>query len=129
MKDAFKARLKAYDAMFNMFQDNYISELRTFRDQKLKPTDQCLQVGMVVLFKIRGLFKKDAAGDRRKWRPAKIVKLHPSPTDGRVRSVDIEVYDLALGRMRVYDNQSIAHLALLEAEDTDGPQWLQQRAK
>jgi hypothetical protein len=44
----------------------------------------------VVLFRVQGLFKKDAA-EGRKWRLAWIVKLHPSPRDQRVRSVDIEI--------------------------------------
>jgi hypothetical protein len=121
MKQAFKARFKAYNALFNMFRDNYVAELRKFRNHGKKTTDHLLHEGQVVLFRVRGLFKKDAAGDRRKWRLARIIKLHPSPRDGHVRSVDIEIYDVSTQRMRTLESQSIANLALLELDDHDNP--------
>jgi hypothetical protein len=121
MKDAFAARLKAYNALFNMFRDNYVAELRKFRNHEKRTTDHLLYEGQVVLFRVRGLFKKDAAGDRRKWRLARIIKLHPSPRDGHVRSVDIEIHDAKTQRMRTLESQSIANLALLELEDHNNP--------
>ncbi len=121
LKDAFAARLKAFNALFNMFCDNYVAELRKLHNQGKKPTDHLLHEGQVVLFRVRGLFKKDAAGDHRKWRLARIVKLHPSPCDQRVHSVDIEIYDSTKQRMRTLERQSIANLALLELDNHDNP--------
>ncbi len=121
LKDAFAARLKAYNALFNMFCDNYVAELRKFYNQDKKPTDHLLHEGQIVIFRVRGLFKKDAAGDCRKWRLARIVKLHPSPRDQGVRSVDIEIYDFTTQRMHTLESQSIANLALLESDIPDNP--------
>jgi hypothetical protein len=83
-----------------------------------------LHEGQIVLFRVRGLFKKDAAGDCCKWRLARIVKLHPTPRDQRVRSVDIEIYNSTTQRMRTLESQSIANLALLELDIPANPLWL-----
>ncbi len=50
------------------------------------------------------------------------TRMKLSPHERHVRSVDIEMYDFELGCMRVYDNQSIANLALLAADATDSSQ-------
>ena len=106
---------QAYNALCDMFHDNYIAELRNFRNSSKPSTDQCLQVGMMVLYRVRGLFKKDKAGDRRKWRLARIVKLHPSPRDARVRSVDLAVYDHTYDQTKILKSQSIQNIAIFES--------------
>jgi hypothetical protein len=124
LRDAFRTRVAAYNSLFTMFKENYVAELRKFQNQKGKPTDQKLKIGMVVLFRVRGLFRKDQAGDRRKWRLARIVKLHSSPKDGRVRSVDLDIFDSETQKLKTHESQSIANIAILEADDEGLPAWL-----
>jgi hypothetical protein len=38
--------------------------------------------------------------------------------------VDLEVYDPSLERVKIWESQSIANLALLEVDEGDFPQWL-----
>jgi hypothetical protein len=124
LRGAFQARRRAYDAFFNIFRDTYIAELRKFRKQTKQPTDHRLEVGSLLFFRIRGLFEQDGAGDRRKWRLARVVKLHPSPLDGRVRSVDLEIHDHTLDRLKIIPSQSITNWAMLDADESDLPTWI-----
>jgi hypothetical protein len=124
LRAAFRSRGVAYNALFNLFRDTYVAELRKFRNQTKKPSDHRVQLGSLVFFKIRGLFKQGGAGDRRKWQLARVVKLHPSPLDGRVRSVDLQVYDPSLDRLKIVESQSIANLALLEVDESEQPAWI-----
>ncbi len=53
-----------------------------------------------------------------------MIKHHPSPKDGRVCSVDLEIYDLQTQTLKVWESQSVANIAILEADGLDQPQWL-----
>jgi hypothetical protein len=126
MKKMYRAKARAYNNLFDVFREHYIAELREFQNTKSAPSDYKLKVGMMVLFRVKGLFKKDGAGSRRKWKLARIVKLHPSPIDGRVRSVDLAVYDHSRNCTKILPSQSIANIAILEADQNENPAWLNQ---
>ena len=126
MKKMYRAKARAYNNLFDVFREYYISELRSFQNQKKKPSDHKLKVGMMVLFRAKGLFKKDGAGSRRKWKLARILKLHRSPMDARVRSVDLAVYDHKRNCTKILPSQSIANIAILETDHDEDPAWLTQ---
>jgi hypothetical protein len=105
-----------YKAFWEMFYNCYVSELRAAHSERKQPNDHLLKVGMVVLYKPIGFFKKNSPGEKRKWKLARICKLHPSKRDGHVRAVDIAIYDPTKDVMKILKSQSIRNIAILEAE-------------
>jgi hypothetical protein len=79
--------------VWGIFHDMYILELWKRRESHEMQTDALLEKGQVVLYKPQGVFRELTPQGRLKWRLARVKKLRPSPRDGRVRSVDIELYD------------------------------------
>jgi hypothetical protein len=79
-------------------------------------TDALLEKGQVVLYNLQGVFCELTPQGRLKWRLARVKKLHPSPRGGRVRSVDIELYDPKSKDLYTLTSQTIQNLAPLEIE-------------
>ena len=78
-------------------------------------TDQYLQEQQIVLFRpIDPQHRENTTGHRRKWRMARICKLHKSKNDGRIRSVDIEIFDSRLNKLKILEGQSIHHIVPFE---------------
>jgi hypothetical protein len=100
--------------VWGIFHDMYISELRKRRESHEIQTNALLKKGQIVLYKPQGVFRKLTPQGRLKWRLARVKKLHPSPLDGRVRSVDIELYNLKSGCLYTLTSQTIQNLAPLE---------------
>jgi hypothetical protein len=62
------------------------------------------------------LFRENTPQGRLKWKLARIEKLHPSPRDGRVRSVDLTLYEKETGQLYTLPSQTIHNIAPLELE-------------
>jgi hypothetical protein len=92
----------------------YISELWKRRESHEIQTDALLKKGHIVLYKPQGVFRELTPQGRLKLHLARVKKLHPSPRDGRVRSVDIELYDPKSEGLYMLTSQTIQNLAPLE---------------
>jgi hypothetical protein len=98
--------------LWNLFCDTYIAELWQRRAEKEIPgTCPLLADGQVVLYKPPTISKEYLPIARLKWKMARVKKLHPG-RDGRVRSVDLEMFKQ--GKWVRYGNQSIKHIAPFE---------------
>jgi hypothetical protein len=108
---------KLYKTMWVHFHDAYLAELRKMRHSNVKPNDCLLREKQVVLFRpVSTGFAKKTFKSPAKWRMAKIVKLHPSPYDGRVRAVDLQFYDSDKKSFSVLESQSIQNIAPFELD-------------
>jgi hypothetical protein len=106
-------------AVWDIFHNVYISELRKRRETAEFKNDCLLKEGQVVLYKPQGLFRENTPQGRLKWRLGRIKKMHKSPRDGRIRSVDLELYDRKTGLIYTLPSQTIQNLAPLELELMD----------
>jgi hypothetical protein len=118
LRNAVKIKANAYNALWNMFYDHYIMELRQMSKETNNPTSHLLREGMVVIFRPIGQKRSNKAGEKRKWRLARIVKLHPG-RDKQVRAVDLLIYSKEKDKTKILPNQSIQNIAMLEADVTD----------
>ena len=110
---------KLYKTMWVHFHDAYLAELRKMRQSNVKPNDCLLREKQVVLFRpVSTGFAKKTFKSPAKWRMARIVKLHPSPYDGRVRAVDLEFYDGDIKKYTTLESQSIQNIAPFELDLT-----------
>jgi hypothetical protein len=91
-----------------------VSKLRKRRQEKEVP-GRCplLEVGHVVLYKPPVIGKEATPMKRITWRMARIAKMHPG-CDGRVRNVDLELFDKGKKGWTQLPQQSIRHLAPLK---------------
>ena len=119
LEASLRMRRKWQRAVWDMFHNLYISELRKRRETAEFKNDCLLKEGQVVLYKPQGLFRENTPQGRLKWRLGRIKKLHKSPRDGRVRSVDLELYDRKAGTLYTLPSQTIQNLAPLELELTE----------
>jgi hypothetical protein len=94
----------------------YVSELRKRRETHEIATDALLKEGQVVLYKPQGLFRENTPQGRLKWKLARIKKLHPSPRDKRVRSVDLELWNAETQKLYTLPSQTIQNIAPLELD-------------
>jgi hypothetical protein len=116
LESSLKKRQRWQNAIWGIFHDLYISELRKRRDTAEFKNDCLLERGQVVLYKPQGLFRENTPQGRLKWKLARIEKLHPSPRDGRVRSVDLTLYEKETGQLYTLPSQTIHNIAPLELE-------------
>jgi hypothetical protein len=123
LKAIIRRRRQTFKALWTLFQDTYISELRKRRQTKEVANDHLLEVGQVVLYKPTGIFKDHTAISRLKWKLARIEKLHPG-RDGRIRSVDLSLFSHKTGQTYILESQTIHHIAPLEAELTEAERRL-----
>ena len=121
MRTAIWQRARAFNALWETFQENYISELRKWREIKATRTDPKIEVGQVVLYKPQGIFKQRSMMSRLKWKLARVIKLHRGKGD-QVRSVDIELHDPAKDKLYTLTSQTIQNLAPLEVDLSYEPQ-------
>ena len=105
--------------MWSHFKNAYIAELRQNCDEKFKSVDQYLKEKQVVLLRPDDKFKSNSFGNRKKWRMARIEKLHKSPQDGRVRSVDLVVFDRQSSKLKSFPSQSIQNIVPFEQDLLD----------
>jgi hypothetical protein len=116
--------------LWNLFRDTYIAELRQRRAEKEIPgICPLLAEGQVVLYKPPTISKEYSPMARLKWKMARVKKLHPG-RDGRVRSVDLEMFKQ--DKWVFYGNQSIKHIAPFEVmlkSDEERAQMLREQQK
>jgi protein associated with RNAse G/E len=98
---------KWQNQVWGIFHDMYISELWKRRKSYQIQTNLLLKKGQVILYKPQGVFHKLTPQGRLKWQLAHVKKLHPSPQDGRVRSVDIKLYDPKCKDLYMLTSQTI----------------------
>ena len=96
---AIQKRYEWHNRVWSIFHDVYLSELRKRRETHEIGTDCLLSEGQVVLYKPAGIFREATLLGKRKWRLARIKRLHTSPKDSRVHSVDLELFDRDAGVM------------------------------
>ena len=114
------------EKIWTLFHDLYISELRKRRENKEIPTDRLLSAGQVVPYKPHGMFREATPQCKLRWRLARIEKLHVSPRDGRVHSVDLQLFDKKADKTYVLESQSIRNIAPLELQLAESEQCLQE---
>jgi hypothetical protein len=117
LQEIVKAKELAYNEIWDSFYDSYVAELRNHTAKFKVSTDHLLKVGLIVIFRPVGWRITNKAGEKRKWKLAKIVKLHPG-RDGHVRSIDLEIYDERSKETKILESQSIRNIAILEADLT-----------
>jgi hypothetical protein len=115
--------------LWNLFRDTYVAELRQRRAEKEIPgVCPLLAEGQVVLYKPPTISKEYSPMARLKWKLARVKKLHPG-RDGRVRSVDMEMYKK--GKWVHYGNQSIKHIApfevMLQSDEAQAQKLLEEQ--
>jgi Family of unknown function (DUF5641)/Integrase zinc binding domain len=121
MRNAIWQRARAFNSLWENFQENYISELRQWRETKATKVDPKIAVGQVVLYKPQGAFKQRSLMSRLKWKLARVIKLHQGKGD-QVRSVDIELHDPEKNQLYTLTSQTIQNLAPLEVDLSYEPQ-------
>jgi hypothetical protein len=116
LEASLKMQRKWQRAVWDIFHNIHISELRKRRETAEFKNDCLLKEGQVVLYKPQGLFRENTPQGRLKWRLGRIKKMHKSPQDGKIRSVDLELYDKKTGLLYTLPSQTIQNLAPLELE-------------
>jgi hypothetical protein len=114
LEQAIEKRNDWQNQLWTVFHDVYISELRKRREAHEVGTDCLLSEGQVVLFKAQGLHRDNTPLKKRKWCLARVQRLHPSVKDGRVRSVDLTLYDKSRDELYTLGSQTIKNIAPLE---------------
>ena len=114
LEKAVEKRCEWQNRLWALFHDVYTSELRKRHESHEIGTDCLLEEGQVVLYKPQGIYRPGTPLGRRKWRLARIKRLHPSSKDGRVRSVDLTLFDKATGVLYTLASQTIKNVAPLE---------------
>jgi hypothetical protein len=117
LKETVRQKEHVYNELWNMFYDHYLIELRQMATEPKQPTSHLLKENLIVLFRPIGWKLTNKAGERRKWRLAKIIKLHKG-RDGEIRAVDLLIYDKKSESTKVLPSQSIRNIAILEADLT-----------
>jgi hypothetical protein len=115
MKAHIWKRVLAFNNLWTSFQENYIAELRKWRETKATRSDPKIREGQVVLYKPQGLFKQKSTLSRLKWKLARVEKLHRGYGQ-HVRSVDISLYNPEKKTTYILESQTIQNLAPLEVD-------------
>jgi hypothetical protein len=116
LESSLKKRQRWQNQIWGVFHDMYIAELRKRRETHEMKTDALIKEGQVVLYKPQGLFRENTPQGRLKWKLARVEKLHRSGRDGRVRSVDLTLYNKEKGTTYLLPSQSIQNIAPMEID-------------
>ena len=121
LKAAVWKRIRAFNALWTSFQDNYIAELRKWREQKASRHNPKIKEGQVVLYKPQGIFKQKSTLSKLQWKLARVEKLHMG-RGGHVRSVDILLHNPETKENYILQSQTIQNLAPLEVDLSESPE-------
>lgn len=111
-------QVQFYKQLWVTFHNNYTSLLR----QRLQATEpklhtKLLKEGQLVLLKNKSPFKQGSFLSKLKWILARIQKLHVSPRDQQIRSVDLKVINHDdPDKPYVLTNQSTLNIVPLEPD-------------